>query len=285
MRTVLWCFGGKEEAIEKSKSQADAICFDLEDTVPQALKAEARMRIVDIFRTVDFGKKLRLIRVNSVGSEAYYKDLLNCVAHAKPEIIKVPKCETAQDVLTVDAHLSLIEAMEGIPYGSIAIHASVETPLGIRNTYEIASACARVQDLGFGAEDISRAMNVPRRYRDNELDCLYLRQKFVNDVLSAGKKAYDACLLIDDLAACEAQDKASRQMGFSGRSTRTEEETIAANRAFSPSREELRVAQGIVDTYDRVAITGGMPIFEGKMICLAAYRQAKGILAACQDMD
>lgn len=280
-RSALWCHGGIEDARKMAAGAADAISFDLEDSVPAPMKAAARKRILDIFAKVDFGSKMTIIRVNGIGSDDYYKDMMEVIAVALPKMVKVPKVDTVQDMLFVDAQLAFIEKMKGLPLNSIEVHASIESLIGIRNVYDIASCCPRVTSLGCAMEDLSRSMHVTRRYKDNELDLLYIRQKFVMDVLAAGKHPYDACLLVDSPEANERATRMAKQMGFSGRSTRSEEDAVLANKVFGVDEEELRVCKGQIaawEEHEREHRTGE-PYFEGQVVCFAAYKHAQDVVA------
>ena len=61
-------------------SKADAICFDLEDSVLPAQKAEARNRLKDFLASDIFTRKAILVRVNNVRSSDFAEDISAAVS-------------------------------------------------------------------------------------------------------------------------------------------------------------------------------------------------------------
>ena len=127
----------EENVCQIAEGPTDCMMFDLEDGIPLTMKAEARKQTVKLFSSTDFHGKERVIRINSVDTEHYRKDMDEVVAVAVPDSIRLPKCETPKNVLIVDRDLAEIEERLGMDRNSIEIWAMVESPLGIRNAYEI----------------------------------------------------------------------------------------------------------------------------------------------------
>jgi len=265
---------------------ADAVCIDLEDGVPPKRKAEARIKTVHMLQTFDFKGKERIVRVNGFGSEDFDKDMREVIAVAPPDAIRLPKCEHTADMLEVDRLLCGIEEKHNLPPDSIEIIAMIESPLGIHSAFDIASSCSRVTALSIGMEDLTLEMGVRRRYKDNELDLIYARQRLVLEAKAAGKTAIDSGMLAGDNEAKFKQNFDSAQMGFCGRSVYSDDEACDANRAFAPTEEEILFSKGAASAYESGIIdeeTGSI-MFEGKRICLAAYEKARRILDAAEQI-
>lgn len=280
-RSIDWSKGFSEETVKNSiATAADAVCIDLEDGVPPARKAEARVTTVHALNTLDFRGKERIVRVNAIGSEDFYKDIAEVIAVATPDAIRVPKCEYVKDMLMIDGLLNQIEQSKGLAPNSIEVIAMIESPIGIRNAFDIASCCERVTALNVGMEDLTRGMGVVRRYEDNELDLVYARQKMVLDAKAAGVQAIDSGLLVPDPEKNFKQNADSRQMGFTGRSVHGNAEAENANKAFAPSEADIAFAKGAVAAYKEGKFNkDGNVVFNGKTICFAAYEKALDVLA------
>lgn len=261
-------------------SDCDAIILDLEDGVPFPEKPNARNNVNLILSKWDFRGKERTVRVNSISSDEYLKDMEGVISKTCPDSIRVPKCETKEDIYKVDRDLTEIEKKAGLKKNSIEILALIETPIGIRNTYEIASCCDRVTAICLGMEDLTRTLGIRRRYVDDELDLIYARQKIVLDSKAAEVNILDSALLIIgdyDAVICHARD--SKQMGFDGRSIGDPSQALAINRIYSYSEEEVQRAKEMKTAYEGSLRGGESEAFLGQqLICFAAYENALNIL-------
>lgn len=282
-RSIAWTRGHDfEKTREQIASVADAITIDLEDGVPEQSKDEARKKAVEMLTTWDFCGKERIVRVNPVNSPHFEADMREVVALALPDALRVPKCEYAEEMLRIDTMLSEIEDNASLPRNSIEVLAMIESPIGIRNGYEIATCCARITALSLGLEDLTREMGVQRRYHDNELDFLYARQKMVLDAKAAGVQAIDSGLLIEEngTEASNNHSLRSKQDGFVGRSVRDNSQAVFANQVYMPSKEEVAWARGAVETYEQCARDSLYEAnYQGKKICYAAYEKALDLIA------
>src|ERR1051325_2554366 len=77
----------------------DAIILDLEDSVHPADKDSSRLLVRNALRAVDFGACERMVRINQLplGSRD-----IEAVAAELPDLILIPKVETAEQVVRVD---------------------------------------------------------------------------------------------------------------------------------------------------------------------------------------
>lgn len=284
MRFRRTCMISSANALDKIKmflaSDVDNMILDLEDGVPPQDKDLARENIRMMFKEYNFRNKERTIRVNSIGSENYRKDMDEVVAVVLPDSIRVPKCEYPEDILRVDSDLRAIEEKNGLPYNSIEIIAMIESPMGVRNAYEIASSSARLTALAIGMEDLTRDLRVTRRYENDELDLLYARQKLVLDARAAKVQLLDSSLLVLHDFECNIRHaKAAKQDGFDGRSVGDVAQVEAFNRIYSHSPESVAHAKGMQAAYEEQSKDGRAESFyEGKLVCFAAYEGAMALI-------
>jgi citrate lyase subunit beta/citryl-CoA lyase len=116
-RSELSTPGSNEHMIERAAaSAADLVFLDLEDAVAPAEKVPARAKIIHALRTLDWGRKTRAVRMNSLDTQWAYEDVIQVVEQAGEflDIIIVPKVKSAADVLWVDTLLNQIEQKLGM---------------------------------------------------------------------------------------------------------------------------------------------------------------------------
>ena len=110
---MLFVPASQRRMIEKAAaSDADAVCLDLEDSVPIGEKPVARAVAAAAFREVDFGGRLRILRINALDTPFAYRDVIEVLepARADVDLIMLPKAGAPKDVSFVETLLSQIEA-------------------------------------------------------------------------------------------------------------------------------------------------------------------------------
>src|SRR5262249_49826309 len=138
-RSMLFVPGAQRRMIEKAAaSAADAVCLDLEDSVPVDDKAAAREVAAKAFREVDFGNRTRILRINGLDTQFAYRDLVDVVEAAGDHIdlIMLPKAGSREDVRFVHTMLAQIEQSHGFKR-EIGIEAQIETAAGFLAATEV----------------------------------------------------------------------------------------------------------------------------------------------------
>src|SRR5688572_32913630 len=100
IRTALFAPGSKERVMAKAyESGADAVIFDLEDSVPLASKAEARKLVADaIDRAAAAGSgPLVTVRVNAAAT-GLLEDDLAAIVRPGLDAIFLPKAECVEEI-------------------------------------------------------------------------------------------------------------------------------------------------------------------------------------------
>ena len=77
---------------------ADSIMFDLEDSVAYTEKDTARFLVYNALTTLDYGDTEIVVRINDLSTGIGIQDL-EAIVRAQPDVIRLPKTETAQDVI------------------------------------------------------------------------------------------------------------------------------------------------------------------------------------------
>jgi citrate lyase subunit beta/citryl-CoA lyase len=276
--------------IEKaSTSAADAVCIDLEDSVPLDQKAVGRANAIRAFQELNFKNRLRMFRMNAVDTPFAYRDLIEVVEASAEQIdlVMVPKASSSHDVTFVATLLSQIELHRGSKR-KIGIEAQIETASGLLYIREIAESSHRLETLIFGPGDFAASMQMPAAGVGtvDEWDKIYpghrwhaVMQTIVAAARANGLRCMDGPVGdYQDAAGFEKSAQIARAIGFDGKQYIHPSQLATANTVFSTSAEEAAIAQDVMEAYDAAAKQGlGAVSFQGKMIDAANVRIAKVI--------
>jgi citrate lyase subunit beta/citryl-CoA lyase len=164
MRSKLFVPGSRPELFAKAlASSADAISIDLEDSVVENRKAEARATVRDFLLSPQARSttKAIIVRVNALDTPHFEADV-KAIVQPGLALLNVPKAESAANIHAAVAMLERVEAANGI-ITPLRVLANIETPKGLRFAAEIASAHSRVAGLQLGYVDLFGSMNIDRR--------------------------------------------------------------------------------------------------------------------------
>src|SRR5688500_12791866 len=112
-RSMLFVPASRPAMIEKAAaSAADAVCLDLEDSVTPDEKGAARGHVVRALHGLDFGRRLRMVRINALDTPYAYRDLVDVIEAAgdRVDLVMIPKVAAVRHIEFVDMLLSQIEA-------------------------------------------------------------------------------------------------------------------------------------------------------------------------------
>ena len=126
IRSMLFLPGNSPKMLEKGPFlRADALIFDLEDAVAPDQKDAARDLLKYTLATTDFGKAKKVVRINSVDSNDFWKLDLTAIVPTKPFAILLPKVERSEDIQMVCSYLEQLEQSQGLAPQSHPAHHSV----------------------------------------------------------------------------------------------------------------------------------------------------------------
>jgi citrate lyase subunit beta/citryl-CoA lyase len=246
-RSVLYMPGSNARAIEKARTlPADAVIFDLEDSVAPEGKAAARQQVLNAVTVGGFGAREIIIRINGLDTE-WWLDDLNAAAKAKPDAVLVPKVSIPGHLEDVAERLIDISADQ-----KIRIWAMMETPLAMLNAGEIAAAAkdieTRLSAFVMGTNDLAkdtRAKITPGRAPMVPwlMGCVTAARAHGIDILDG---------VYNDLGNAEGfarECDEARDMGFDGKTLIHPNQIGPCNAAFSPSTEEVANARKIIAAF------------------------------------
>ncbi|MBI5837099.1 MAG: citrate lyase ACP [Candidatus Eisenbacteria bacterium] len=241
---------------------ADAVILDLEDSVHPAEKDAARVLVRNALRAVDFGPGERMVRINQLplGLED-----LDEVIPEQPDLVLIPKVESAKQVEAVDRRIRAIRKRDGLKR-PVWLMPILESALGIEHAFGIATASDLVVALTIGLEDYTADMGVVKT-REGE-ESRWARLRMLNAARAAGLQAIDSVYGdIGDLDGLRAWAGSARALGFEGMGCVHPRQIDVIHQAFAPTPAEIEKALRIVAAFEDAQAKGlGVISLGSKMI-------------------
>ena len=283
-RTLLFAPGSRTELLTKAQlGAADAMIFDLEDSVPLNAKDEARKNIQQVLA---LGlKKPMYLRISNPRAGDYLADLAIFHNHSLVNVagVALPKTDDAQDIETVSKALQDVEIKAGVAVGSLSILPTIETCLGLRNSFDIAKSSKRVSGMALAsAEQGDFMVDLGGRWTPRSLALAYPRSKLVVDSRAAGVEwIVDGVFMnLKDTQMLREECLIARELGFVGKMAIHPTQVDVMHEVFSPSAEEIEYARGLIAAFREGEARGvGAVIYEGMMVDYANVRLAERTLA------
>ncbi|MGB3071839.1 MAG: CoA ester lyase [Ottowia sp.] len=282
--------GSSEKMMAKAAaSAADHVFLDLEDAVAPSQKVAARGKIVEALNTLDWGQKVRCVRINDLSTEYAYEDIIEVVEGAGRNLdtIMMTKVTSAADVLFADRLLSMMEKKLKLER-RIGLEALIEEVEGMQNIESIARSSDRLECLIFGMGDFSASMGI-------SLDAAigghspypgdmwhYARFRLVMACRAAGLDPVDGPYA--DFNNGEGyRNECSRAgtLGCVGKWAIHPNQIAIAREVFSPDPAKVATARKIVQEYAAAEAAGSGSInVDGVMVDVATVRLLRnGVLS------
>ena len=246
----------------------DSIMLDLEDAVAENQKDSARFSLYHALTTIDYGDTEVIVRINGLDTPHWQEDIRVCVAGGA-DGIRISKCESADDVKTVEKAVEAAETEFGVEKGRTLLMAALESPKGILNAYEICCASERMFGVAISGGDFRKCMQTtPQR---DGVDMLYARGQMLLAARAAGIQCFDTVFTnLDDQEGFEAEVRQNKAMGFDGKSLINPKQIRFVHETFAPTEKEILQAEKIVRAVRENADKGlGVFTVDGKMIDIA----------------
>jgi citrate lyase subunit beta/citryl-CoA lyase len=285
LRTALFAPGSKDRVMAKAlESGADAVIFDLEDSVPAASKAEARglvARAIDGVAAAGRGGPAVFVRVNAAATGMLGDDLLSVVRPGLDAIF-LPKVETVAEVELAASYVDRYEAARGVHYGTIEIVLMIESALGVYRCFDLINASPRVAGTCIGvAQDGDLQTDLGCGWSVEGTELLYARSKVLLDTRAAGKP-YPLDGVFSNLADEEALIKDTRlsaRLGYVGRTVIHPKQIKPVRLAYAVPQTEVEYYTRVVKEFEAVEKTGVAAItIDGKLVDYAMFQRAKRVL-------
>ncbi len=250
---------------QAAKSGADVVALDLEDTVHDSRKHEARENIRDAIGIIrDAGSEV-FVRCDP---ELLYADMAASVWRGLSGVI-LPGLTSAERVREADDILSQFESERGVvrpppvgevreaddprgPEQALEIHLSLDTGPANWCSEELIQASNRIQSISLGRADLKMDL---REEPSGDLHLLpYLMQRLIVIANALGVEPVGAWWRATSRGLSANYDDtlsaaiAGRQAGFRGALCMKAEQVAALNAGFTPSSEDVSHARAVLES-------------------------------------
>ena len=277
-RSLLFVPGNKVSMLRKAINfRPDAFVPDMEDSVPDAEKANARNTIASFLPELAATGIPVIPRVNALDTGWTADDLAAVVG---PHIygISIGKIHVPDDVHQLSELLDGLENQAGLEAGRIKLFLWLESAKAIVHCYEICSASPRIEGVAFGGEDFTHDMGIERL--EDESEVAVARNLLCIAARAAEIQALDTPYFrFRDEAGLRESCAKAKQFGFKGKFAIHPVQIEAINESFSPSEAEIEYAQRVVSAFEDAERVGrGSTSLEGKVIDVPVVKRARALL-------
>ncbi|KUO22741.1 HpcH/HpaI aldolase/citrate lyase family protein [Streptomyces dysideae] len=265
--TWLYAPGDRPRVVAKALTAgADVVVIDLEDAVAPDRKDYAREATAELLTTPQ--PVPVHVRVNALDTPWAAADLDTLAALPGVSGLRLPK---------VTAPAQIIHVAETTPPtagGAPALHALLESALGIEHAYAIAAAHPSLHGIALGDADLRADLGA----RDDAgLD--WSRSRVVVAARAAGLPPPSQSVHPDirDLDGLTASCAHGRALGFLGRAAIHPRQLPVIERAYLPTGEELEQAETIIKA--ATADQGAQALPDGRFIDASVVASARRTLS------
>ena len=268
-RSWLFVPADSDKKISKAvESDADAVIFDLEDSVAPAQKAAAREILKGL--PARSGGPQWWVRMNPLRTDEHRKDL-EVIGIADIHGVVLPKAEGGADIAEL-AHRT----------GNIPIHAVVtETAASLFGLLSYRDPKSTLAAMSWGAEDLSAALGASSKYdADGTLSFTFrlARSLCLAGAVAAGVQPVDGVFAdFRDDEGLRSEAEAAAREGFTGKLAIHPAQVPIINAAFTPSESDVSHAEAIVAAFEAHPDAGVLSV-GGKMVDRPHLLQAQRTL-------
>ena len=275
-RSLLFVPVLEERFIAKAASSGtDAVVLDLEASIADARKADARSALPEAVARLASEIDVT-VRINPLWLEAI-RDLEACMCGGI-SAIHLARCNGPEEVIAVDRLITELERDRGLNGPTPSLIAMLESPGAVENAQAIAQASPRMAGLTLGVEDYATEMGVAAN------DTLLRTAAF--QVIQTAKAARLEPILVPtsmadfrNLEALEDAAQFSRNLGATGGYAVHPAQIEVLNRVFAPTEMERDWARQVLATSESAKKDGkAVFLLDGQMIDLPLITRAQKIL-------
>lgn len=285
-RAWLYVPSNVERMLAKSlQTRADMLIFDLEDSVADAQKDDARS-MLSAFLNGD-GAKLSpervAVRVNAIGTPYFEHDIRAALELRSVSTIVLPKVYGTHDLAALERAVSARDA-------PLAVVASIESAAALMSLREIGEwkaqlpgSAVRMSALLFAAEDYCADTHVQRTPTGEEL--VFPRASIAIAARAFGLQSIDMVHVdYKNKDGLIEECQSARRLGFDGKQAIHPEQVPIIQKEFLPTPDEIQRAAKILQGMDNAKMNarGSFALKIGsrvEMIDAPMVKQAQSTLA------
>ena len=255
-------------------SDADMVFLDLEDAVAPSQKEAARKNAVDALRTLDWGKKIRAVRVNGADTHWAHDDVIDLVEGAGEhlDIIIVPKPKAPRDIWFFDTLLTQLETKLHLKK-RIGLEALIEESAALANVEAIAGCSPRLEALILGFGDLSASQGMrfgvatdPALKYPGDI-WHHARARMITACRANGLDAIDGPFAnFKDPGGYRREATWAATLGAVGKWAIHPNQIEIANDVFAPTPHEIETARKMSESYNAATRDGAGAASSGGML-------------------
>ncbi|MBQ2689189.1 MAG: HpcH/HpaI aldolase/citrate lyase family protein, partial [Solobacterium sp.] len=209
-----------------------------------------------------------IVRITGLETPHWQEDVRVCVAGGA-DGIRLAKCESAEDVRTVERAVEAAEEEFGVEKGRTLLMAALESPKGILNAYEICTASERMFGVAISGGDFRKSMQTTPQ--PDGIDMLYARGHMILAARAAGIQCFDTVFTdLKDEEGFRREVLQNKAMGFDGKSLINPRQIRFVHEVYAPTEKEVIYAEKVIKAIRENAANGlGVFTVDGKMIDIA----------------
>lgn len=271
-RSLLFIPGNNPSMIQNADIfEADAIIFDLEDSVDITEKDNARNLIKSYLLDVTTRPSLSVLRVNPIDTVYFSKDI-ELIKTKRLDYILLPK-SSVDSLNQLDEMLSDLEQKYDLELTKVI--ALVETTKSIIEVFKIAKH-SRVKAILLGAEDLCNELEIDRSNQGEEI--LYARSRVIYACVSNQIIPIDTPnTSVDNEGLLREDCFNAKRLGMKAKSAIHPSQLETINTIFSPSKEAIEWAKKVLISKEKNRGKGAFSL-NGKMVDKPIISKAEKII-------
>ncbi|MGH9211674.1 MAG: HpcH/HpaI aldolase/citrate lyase family protein [Acidimicrobiales bacterium] len=284
IRSLLFVPGNRADWVDSARaSGADAVVFDLEDSVPSSDKDRARAVVRAAIDEHGRQRPALLVRVTETSDSVGLRADLDAVVAPGLTGVLLPQVVGVHDVVALDRLLTERERAAGLARGAVVVDPLLETPQSLLDAHAIATCTPRVAYMGAGVSrrgDIARRMGY--RWTPQGLETLYFRSKVLLEMRAAGVPNPLSGMWgeIADLVGLRSFADQTRDLGYAGMMVLHPTHVAVVNEVFTPDAHEVALWQEILVAMEEATRAGrGAIRLRGEIVDDAHVKTARDGLA------
>jgi len=287
-RSLLFVPANQERMLNKlGDLPADGFIFDLEDTIPDPEKNNARQMTLDIMPKV--AGQRSWVRINGLSTGFFHEDVEALVGAKGLVGFIVPKMDSLEEVSAVDKLIASVEIRRQLPVGSTPIIVMMESAGGVLDSRKIMTSSKRIQSMIYGGgEDGDMNVSLGATWTSEGPEMMFVRQF---SLVSARAAGFDCPLdgvfaNVRDPEGFRRDTQLSRNLGFRGRTVIHPNQIADANLIYTPTAAQVEYYSRVVQAYQE-ALTRGVAstTVDGKLVDLAMAKTAQRLLDHMQAIE
>jgi len=258
----------------------NAIILDLEDSVAPAKKFEAKLLVRNALGSVNFYGAERMVRINQLPLGL---DDIPYIARHYVNLILIPKCENADQILQVENEIDNQRKKHGFTY-PIYLMPIIESALGVENAYQIAQASGNIVALAIGLEDLTADLGVRRTKEGKET--FFARTRIINACKAVGIQPIDSVFSdVGDEEGLRLNVLEGKALGFEGIGCIHPRQIAPIHQSYAPDTSEIEKALKIVNAFNEAKEKGlGVISIGTKMIDLPVVKRAEKTIKLASEL-